>query len=226
MILKRAGLPPGATPKEIQNLLRINGISTRGARDKEDLIKILEGVLPPMTVEEEDDLLQSDPSMLQEREYRFSVASGTNKFFAGALGVLNLGGALYLGNLLNSYALYGVRLPSFLGVAQSLYPLLLSYAILFNAIPLARNFWISAQNAQIQQRNKNRKKWRELALKPGGTIVRKLKAAAKFATNRKLLKEQDIVYDTRQTAMDIQKIKEKTDLDEFDKFLKEEKPFQ
>lgn len=226
MILKRAGLPPGATPKEIQNLLRINGISTRGARDKEDLIKILEGVLPPMTVEEEDDLLQSDPSMLQEREYRFSVASGTNKFFAGALGVLNLGGALYLGNLLNSYALYGVRLPSFLGVAQSLYPLLLSYAILFNAIPLARNFWISAQNAQIQQRNKNRKKWRELALKPGGTIVRKLKAAAKFATNRKLLKEQDIVYDTRQTAMDIQKIKEKTDLDEFDKLLKEEKPFQ
>jgi hypothetical protein len=226
MILKRAGLPPSATPKEIQNLLRINGISSRGARDKQDLIEILEKVLPPMTQEEEDEILQSDPTMLQEREYKFSVASGMNKFFAGALGVLNLGGALYLGNLLNQYALYNVRLPSFLGVAQSLYPLLLGYAVLFNAIPLVRNLWITSQNAQIQKRNEARKKWRERALQPGATIIRKLKAASKFATNRKLLSKEDIVYDTKQTASDIQQLKEKIDLDEFDKLLNEEKPFQ
>jgi hypothetical protein len=226
MILKRAGLPPNATPKEIQNLLMINGISIRGARDKQDLIEILEKALPPMTPSEEDELAQSDPTMLLEREYKFSVASGLNKFFAGALGVLNLGGALYLGNLLNQYALYNVRLPSFLGVAQTFYPLLLGYAVLFNAVPIARNLWISAENAKIQKRNEARKKWRERALRPGATIIRKLKAATKFATNRKLLSEQDMVYDTKQGASDLQQTQNLKDLDEFDKLLKEEKPFQ
>lgn len=219
MILKRAGLPPNATPREIQNLLRINGIPSRGARDKKDLIEILEGVLPPMSPWEEDELMEADPTMLQEKEYKFSLAPAGNKFFAGALGVINLGGALYLGNLLNQYALYGVRLPSFLGVAQSLYPLLLSYAVLFNVIPIARNFWISTQNARIQQRNKARKKWRERALQPGKTIIRKLKAAAKFAQNRKLLKGEDIVYDTKQSASEVQKVKDNMDLEEFDKLL-------
>jgi hypothetical protein len=226
MILKRAGLPPNASAKEIQNLLRFNGISTRGALDKQDLVKILEEFLPPMTPDEELELMQADPTMLQEREYKFSLAPPVNKFFAGALGIVNLGGALYLGSLLNQYALYGVRLPSFLGVAQSFYPLLLGYAILFNAIPLARNFWISAQNAQIQQRNKARRKWRELALKPGQAIIRKLKAATKFAQNRKLLKEVDIVYDTKQTASDLMQERVKADLDEFDKLLNDDKSFQ
>mmetsp|Transcript_25894 Transcript_25894/g.61429 ORF Transcript_25894/g.61429 Transcript_25894/m.61429 type:complete len:492 (-) Transcript_25894:1233-2708(-) len=226
MILKRAGLPPNVTPKEIQNLLMMNGISTRSARDKQDLIDILEKALPPMTPEEEDEMLQSDPTMLMEREYKFSVASGLNKFFAGALGVVNLGGALYLGNLFNQYALYNVRLPSFLGVAQTFYPLLVGYAILFNAIPFVRNLWISSENAKIQKRNDARKKWRERALQPSQTIIRKLKAARKFATNRKLLTEQDIVYDTKQTATDLQQDRNKNDLDEFDKLLNEQKPFQ
>eukprot|EP00529_Nitzschia_sp_RCC80_P001050 CAMPEP_0113500240 /NCGR_PEP_ID=MMETSP0014_2-20120614/32202_1 /TAXON_ID=2857 /ORGANISM="Nitzschia sp." /LENGTH=544 /DNA_ID=CAMNT_0000394521 /DNA_START=713 /DNA_END=2347 /DNA_ORIENTATION=+ /assembly_acc=CAM_ASM_000159 len=226
MILKRAGLPPNVTPKEIQNLLMMNGISTRSARDKQDLIDLLEKALPPMTPEEEDELLQSDPTMLMEREYKFSVASGLNKFFAGALGVVNLGGALYLGNLFNQYALYNVRLPSFLGVAQTFYPLLVGYAILFNAIPFVRNLWISSENDKIQKRNDARKKWRERALQPSQTIIRKLKAARKFATNRKLLTEQDIVYDTKQTAADLQRDRNKNDLDEFDKLLNEQKPFQ
>jgi hypothetical protein len=219
MILKRAGLPPGASAREIQDVLRMNRIPTRGAVEKKDLINILESVLPPMTPEEEAELKQADPTMLQEREYRFSLAPAVNKFFAGALGVLNLGGALYLGNLLNQYALFGVKLPSFLGVAQTLYPLLLTYAVLFNAIPIARNFWISSQNAQIQQRNKARRKWRELALKPGTSIIRKLKAAAKFGTNRKLLRGDDIIYDTKQLASDMEVDKNKKDIDAFDKLL-------
>jgi len=226
MVLKRAGLPSNASSREIQNLLRINGISTRGARDKQDLIEILEAALPPMTPDEELELMQADPTMLQEREYKFSLAPSVNKFFAGALGIVNLGGALYLGNLLNQYALYGIRLPSFLGVAQSLYPGLLAYAVLFNAIPVFRNFWISSQNAKIEQRNKARRKWRELALKPGGAIVRKLKAATKFAQNRKLLKGEDVVYDTKKGASELQQEKAKMDLDEFDKLLNDDNAFQ
>ncbi|KAL3916745.1 MAG: hypothetical protein SGILL_005037, partial [Bacillariaceae sp.] len=222
-ILKRAGLREDASSREIQNLLRINGIPSRGARDKKDLINILETALPPMSFDEEEDLMQSDPSMLQEREYKFSLAPAFNKFGAGALGVVNLGGALYLGNLLSQYAAMGIRLPSFLGVAQSLYPLLLAYAVLFNVIPIARNVWISSQNAKIEQRNKARRKWRERALKPGKAIIRKLKAATKFAQNKKLIKGEDVVYDTKQTSNELQQKKTEMDLEEFDKLLNDDK---
>lgn len=223
MILKRAGLRPNASARDIQNLLMMNGISTQGAREKSDLIEILENVLPPPTPDEEAESALMDPTLLQEREYKFSLASGTNKFFAGALGVANLGGVLYLGNLFSQYNLYGVKLPSFLGLAQTLYPGLVVYAILFNLIPLARNFWIAKQNAQIQGRNQARRKWRELARSKGSSVLRKLKAAAKFATKRQILKGDDSVYNTKESSDSLQSKKDKMDLDEFDRLLNDDK---
>eukprot|EP00536_Pseudo-nitzschia_multiseries_P008383 jgi/Psemu1/296901/fgenesh1_pm.211_\ len=226
MILKRAGLRPDASSRDIQRLLMNNGISTQGAREKADLVKILEKVVPEPTPEEEAEAALLDPTLLQEREYKFSLASGVNKFFAGALGVANLGGVLYLGNLFNQYKLYGVKLPGFLGLAQTLYPGLVVYAILFNLIPLARNFWISKRNSEIQGRNKARRKWRELARSKGSTVLRKLKAAAKFATNRKILKGDDTIYGTKESAKDLQAKKDQMDLDEFDRLLNDDKtPF-
>lgn len=225
MLLKRAGLRPDVSAREIQNLLRINGVSTRGARDKDDLLKILEDVLPPSTPDEEAEAMLLDPSVLQEREYKFSLASGGNKFFAGALGIANLGGVLYLGNLLNQYNLYGIRLPSFLGVAQTLYPVLVAYAVLFNAIPLARKYWVSSQNGKIVSRNKSRRRWRELAKSKSGAVLRKLKAAAKFATRRRLLKGGDeTIYDTKQSVDKLKDDKQKSQLDELDKLLNDDPP--
>mmetsp|Transcript_33901 Transcript_33901/g.38126 ORF Transcript_33901/g.38126 Transcript_33901/m.38126 type:complete len:613 (-) Transcript_33901:388-2226(-) len=223
MLLKRAGLRADSSVRDIQNLLRINGVSTRGARDKSDLLKILEDVVPPMTPDEEaNSKLLLDPSLLQEREYKFSLASDSNKFFAGALGIANLGGVLYLGNLFNQYNLYGQRLPSFLGVAQTLYPALVAYALLFNAIPLVRQFWISSQNKKIQGRNKARRRWKELLKNGGVNVLRRMKAAAKFATNRKLLKGDDSIYDTKQSVDIITEEKEKNALSDFDKLLNDD----
>jgi len=227
MVLKRAGLPPNASSRDIQNLLRMNGISSRGARDKADLMELLEDAIGSMTPEEEEEAAEEaalmDPSLLQEREYKFSLASGFNKFAAGALGIANLGGVLYLGNLLNQYnLLYGARLPSFLGLAQTLYPALVAYAVLFNAIPLARNFRISQQNAQIQGRNKARRRWREIAKSGGEKVLRKLKAAAKYATSRKILKGDDSLYDTKQSSDSLQAKKDESELDEFDKLLNDD----
>jgi hypothetical protein len=70
--------------------------SPQGAIGEKDLINILEGrALPPMTPDEEAELMQTDPIILQEwAEYKFSLATAVSKFFAGALGLLNLGGAL------------------------------------------------------------------------------------------------------------------------------------
>jgi len=223
MLLKRAGLRADSSVRDIQNLLRINGVSTRGARDKSDLLKILEDVVPPMTPDEEaNSKLLLDPSLLQEREYKFSLASDSNKFFAGALGIANLGGVLYLGNLFNQYNLYGQRLPSFLGVAQTLYPALVAYALLFNAIPLVRKFWISSENKKIQGRNKARRRWKELLKNGGVNVLRRMKAAAKFATNRKLLKGDDSIYDTKQSVDIITEEKEKNALSDFDKLLNDD----
>jgi len=222
MVLKRAGLSPNASTRDIQNVLRMNGISLRGARDKSDLVELLEDALGPMTADEEAEASLMDPSMLQEREYKFSLASGFNKFAAGALGIANLGGVLYLGNLFNKYSLYGVKLPSFLGLAQTLYPGLVAYAILFNLIPLARNFWISQQNAEIQGRNKARRRWKDIAKSGGNRVLRKLKAAAKFATKRKTIKGDDSLYNTKQSSASLQANKDQRDLDEFDKLLNDD----
>jgi hypothetical protein len=226
MVLQRAGLSPNASIREIQNLLYVNGINARGALEKKDLIRILEEALPAMTPQEEEEMLDADPSVLQEREFKFSLAPDMYKFFAGGLGIVNLGGALYLGNILNQYALYGVRLPSFLGLTQSLYPLLLAYALLFNAIPLARNFWIGSQNNKIQQRNQARKKWRAKLESRGGNISRKLRAAAMFVTSRKQIKVDDVIYDTKTTVSDLGVKKTQNDLDNFDKLLNNDFSFR
>ena len=212
-----------ASAREIQQLLYVNGIGTRGAIEKKDLVDLLESALPPMTPDEEEEYLEADPSMLQEREYKFSLASNMNKFFAGGLGVVNLGGALYLGNILAKYNAYGIQLPSFLGLTQSLYPLLLSYAILFNVIPLFRRFWIQSQNSKIQARNTARRKWRARLQNRLGSVGRKLKAAAKFATKRKQLKGDDVIFDTKTTsAKDLEQKKNQNELDEFDKLLNDD----
>jgi hypothetical protein len=223
ILLKRAGLRPDVPARDIQNFLRINGVSTRGARDKDDLLKILKEVLPPMTSDEEAESRLLDPSLLQEREYKFSLASDGNKFFASALGIVNFGGVLYLGNLLNQYNVYGIRLPSFLGVAQTIYPALVAYAVLFNAIPLARKYWISSQNGEIVNRNKSRKRWRELTKSKGSAVLRKLKAAKKFVTKRRLLKGDDeTIYDTKQSVDKLKNDQQKSQLDDFDKLLNDD----
>ena len=226
MVLKRAGLPPTATAREIRNLLTMSRISTTGALEKEDLIRILEDALPPMTTEEEEELLQQDPSLLIERQYKFSLAPDLNKVLAGGLGIVNLGGALYLGRIFNEYAMYGVRLPSFLGFTQSIYPLLLGYAILFNVIPLARNFWINSENKKIEERNRARRKWSERLKSKAGSISRKLRSAANFATNRKQLKSDDVIYDTKESASEMAQGKNQKDLDAFDKLLNDDNSFQ
>ncbi|CAJ1970291.1 unnamed protein product [Cylindrotheca closterium] len=226
LVLKRAGLPPSATAREIRNLLNMSRISTTGALEKDDLIRLLKEALPPMTMEEEEELMPQDPGLLLERQYKFSLAPDLNKVLAGGLGIVNLGGALYLGRIFSEYAMYGVRLPSFLGLTQSIYPLLLGYAVLFNVIPLARNFWIKSENKKIGERNRARRKWNERLKSKAGNIGRKLKSAAKFATNRRQLNANDVIFDTKESAAEMEKSKNQLDLDDFDKLLDGDGSFQ
>jgi len=226
MMLKRVGLEPDASTRDIKNFLNMNGISTRGALEKEDLLNILGQVLPPLSAKEEEELRGAveDPTALQEREYKFSLASDTNRFLAGALGVVNLLGALYLGNMFQTYAVYDMRLPSYFGVVQAGFPFLLAYAFLFNAIPIARSFWIKGQNEKIQERNKIRRMWRTVVDTAVGGVGRKLKAAARMGTRMKKLgsSKDDIVFDTSKSFSETMKMKEKQSMKDFDKLLEQE----
>lgn len=227
LILKRAGLPPTATAGDIQRMLNYNGISTRGVYEKSDLVNLLNKALGPMSSEEQAQLQEEldieDPTVLIEREIPFSVATGLNKVLAGGLGVVNLGGALYLGNLLSQVGSLGYRLPAYYGTVQTFYPLLLGYAVLFNVIPLVRNFWIGRQNAEIRQRNKVRKQWRKAIAASFGNLARKVKAAKSRGQSLRRLdtSKDNIVFDTKKTSIEeVEQTKQKSDMDEFDKRLK------
>jgi hypothetical protein len=142
---------------------------------------------------------------------------------------MNLGGALYLGNLLSQVAAYGARLPSYFGTVQELYPLLLGYAILFNVIPAARNLYIQRQNAQIQQRNARRSSWQaalKTALRGNDRLAQKPQAAARLQTQVRQIGDTNygtnsIVYVTSQAIEDTTLQKDRVALEDFDKLLRE-----
>jgi hypothetical protein len=224
LVLKRAGMNPNATIRDIVQVLNYNGISTRGAVEKSQLIDLLDKALPPPTPQEEEERLDRDTSLLQEREWRFSLAPDLNKYLAGGLGVVNLGGALWLGSLLAQYAEYGVRLPSYFGTVQALYPLLLGYALLFNVIPLARNLWIRAENEKIRTRNRRRRAWKvalEQAVMGNSRIARKIKAASKLKSRLRQIgaNRNDVIFDTSVPIEEIQLQKDKEALKAFDEIL-------
>ena len=218
-ILRLAGLDEDAPTEVIKRLLMMNSISTRGALERNDLVDILEDVLPNSSSEVDVD----DPTLLLEREYKFSLASSLQTVLAGGLGIVNLGGALYLGNLLGQYALYGVRLPSYMGLVQQFFPLLLAYAVLFNAIPLARNIWLKRQNVKIQERNQVRRSWKTRLERKAGSIRRKMMAAARMGKKLKKLGSgsRDIVFDTKNDFADVEARKEIDEMEEFDRLLEE-----
>ncbi|CAB9497207.1 expressed unknown protein [Seminavis robusta] len=229
LILKRAGLSPNASTRDIQLMLNYNGISTRNAYDKQALLDILEQALPPLTRQEQEKLeqqaAQQDPSLLTEREIPFSVATDFNKIAAGALGVVNLGGALYLGTQLAQITAAGYSLPGMYGAVAGAFPLLLGYALLYNAIPLVRNFWINQQNAQISARNSLRKQWKTALAESVNTALfkRKLKAAKAMGVKQKRVGSNNVIFDTSKTTLEeLGKQKEQAELSAFDSLLEKD----
>lgn len=212
--LGRIGLPEDATARQIKSELAAYGVDTRGALERDDLIRIAETAFDSVGGSGGDDTLV-------EEEYEFSRASDFNKVLAGGLGVVNLGGALLLGNYLGQAAAYGVQLPGYFGLVQGAYPLLLLYALLFNGIPLARNFWLKGKNQQIRERNKSRRAWKTLLQSSVGKVRRKLQAAKKFGSRVKQLgsSSKDILFDTKQTSEETEMKKETELLKDFDNLL-------
>lgn len=197
------------------------------------------GGIPSVT--EDGDIIYSFPDLqvssndyevaftekLEEQRLEFNRNGAVGNALAGALGAINLGGALYLGQVLSSPALVGVRLPAWFGLVQSGYPLLVVYAILFNVIPLARNIYNGKLNNEIEQRNSARRKWLTYLKVGGGSLKRKLAAAkARGQKMRRLGGNVDRVYDTTTGVDELTKKRESMDMAAFDKLLDENDAFQ
>jgi len=167
-------------------------------------------------------VLGSDVDYLEEKTVEFSRNPAIGNIATAGLGVVNLGGALYLGQVLASPTMAGVRLGGMFGLVQAGYPLLVIYAILFNAIPAARYFYNEKKNGEISKRNSARRKWKTY-LEVGGTkIQRKLEAARDLKQQMRRLggnSGEQSIYDTSKNFEELVEEKEKSDMTKFDELL-------
>ncbi|CAN0237810.1 unnamed protein product [Pylaiella littoralis] len=160
------------------------------------------------------------PEPLEEAPRQFSVAAQWKKVAAGVLGVVNLGGAVYLQGLLSGPAFAGVTLPGYYGFVQGAMPFLLTYAVALNAIPLVRWLVNKRTNAKIEGRNFLRRKWAEAGRSGGPAVKRKLKAAKTMTTDMKVIKAEDADYTTAKPLSDQNTNQDDDLLDDFDARLR------
>mmetsp|Transcript_18588 Transcript_18588/g.21465 ORF Transcript_18588/g.21465 Transcript_18588/m.21465 type:complete len:589 (+) Transcript_18588:209-1975(+) len=163
----------------------------------------------------------SNMDYLQETRLEFNRNENIGNIGAGALGVVNLAGALYLGQVLTSPALNGYQLAGIFGVVQTSYPLLLAYAILYNIIPGIRYLYTKKLNSGIATRNSARRKWLTYLQVGGSKVNRKLQAAKSLKRRMKRVMGggNDVVFDTRTKIEDLKAQKDDSDLKRFDELL-------
>ncbi len=138
--------------------------------------------------------LLSVPPYLQELPERFSAASSGQLGLSIGLGVLNLGGALFLGSLLADIAAGGL-----VGFVQAIYWLLLGYGAAFLGVPLVRYFWLKRRNNKIGDRNAQRQE-RSLQL-ADSTVKQKIAYARQFAAQN-VITNEDLAYTTETDLLD------------------------
>ena len=152
----------------------------------------------------------------------FSNAEDGQLLSAAFLGLLNLGGCVYLGNLLAGIPA-GVLLPAWLTVLSTFYPALLLYAVSYVAIPAVRYARLGAENEKIDKRNRARKLWSATLGSGAQRVAAKLKAAKRYAASLKIVTDDDIAYDSGK-SLDAQPKAAKLNpdnkaMDDFDKRL-------
>mmetsp|Transcript_37724 Transcript_37724/g.92716 ORF Transcript_37724/g.92716 Transcript_37724/m.92716 type:complete len:552 (+) Transcript_37724:30-1685(+) len=191
----------GRSARELKALAQMEGISTTGMYDKDDLVIGLQAALAARRRSGGGARrAQALRPYLEEQEYEFSLATGGQKLMVGALGALNLFGALYLGNLLGSPYIAGRELVGLLGFVQTIYPALVAYALAFVAVPTARWFKVKADNAAIEKRNRMRASWAFALQKGGESVQRKLRGAQQLAQGVRFIGKKDIDYSTAESA--------------------------
>ena len=135
---------------------------------------------------------------LQENPWQFSLASSGQKIFAIFLGGINFVLALMLGSLLTPEVTQ--QMGGFITFVDSIYGLLIAYAVGYLAIPLIRYFWLQRRNRKIEIRNEKRRE-RANILEASSQLQAKIDYAQQFA-QQKIITGEDIVYSTEKDLLD------------------------
>ncbi|MGI0489828.1 hypothetical protein ACN4EK_30810 [Pantanalinema rosaneae CENA516] len=137
---------------------------------------------------------------LQELPWQFSQATSGQRTLAIGLGVLNLGGAIWLGFLLAGGEL-AAELGGIVAFVQSIFWLLLAYGVAFLAIPIGRYLWIRGQNHKIISRNQSRQT-RAMRLEAGDDrLQQKLLYAEQFAAAT-VIDQENLAYTTERDLIE------------------------
>ncbi|MBL1211209.1 hypothetical protein [Geminocystis sp. GBBB08] len=137
---------------------------------------------------------------LQENLWKFSLATSSQKILAIGLGAVNIVLALILGSLLTPEL--AQEIGGFILFVNFLYPILITYAVSYLAIPLIRYFWLQHRNKKINQRNYQREERANL-LKSSQQLKLKINYAQQFA-NQTIISQENLAYSTEKDLLDQQ----------------------
>ncbi|CAM9373352.1 unnamed protein product [Chrysoparadoxa australica] len=215
----RPEVTPGGDIVYVFDLARTSAVSSlaadtsvseerSGQEELERLRRVVRGVV------ERGKAKRSDDRIIAEERIEVTRATGEQTAIATVLGAINLGGSLYLGSLLSSPAL-AYQMAGYLGFIQTVYPLLLGYAVLFVSIPLARTILIGKENEEIEKRNTIRSMWADQLHNANDYVTAKIRSAKRLAGRVSVVGKDDVTYTTGQSIAD-QDISD-PGLDQFDK---------
>jgi len=159
---------------------------------------------------------------LEEKVAPFSSAEPGQLVAAGLLGLVNLGGVAFLGTLLADLPA-GAVFPEgleWLGLVQALLPALALYAGSFIALPALRYVRLQRRNKDIEQRNRNRAAW-QTKLGREGVAPKRLEAAKRFGRTLRIVREDNVAFDSAKSLTEQQGAMQAPALDDFDRRLRE-----
>lgn len=156
----------------------------------------------------ESDKIEIAP-YLKENLWQFSIASSGQKIGAIALGGVNIVLALMLGTLLTPEI--AQEIGGFILFVNSIYGILVAYAVSYLTIPLIRYFWLQNRNKKIEIRNRERE-YRAKILHSNPTLQAKINYAQKFA-QQKVITGENLAYTTEKDLLD-QEIEQRNKIDQ------------
>ncbi|MBO0351705.1 hypothetical protein J0895_22015 [Phormidium pseudopriestleyi FRX01] len=137
---------------------------------------------------------QSVPAYLRELTWKFSEASSNQLSLAAGLGVVNIGGGIFLGYLLQDGAI-AAQIGGLVAFTASIYWLLIGYGVAFLSVPLIRYLWLKGRNRKVEVRNEARQEQAIALNQPSDELQKKLAYAQQFAAQN-IIGSGDIAYTT------------------------------
>jgi hypothetical protein len=154
---------------------------------------------PELQVTAENNKRTNIAPYLQEKPWQFSLATSGQKITAIFLGGFNFILALMLGSLLNAPEV-AQQMGDFIAFVDSIYGLLIAYAIGYLVIPLIRYFWLQRRNRKLEQRNEQRQQ-RANILSNNPQLQAKINYAQQFA-DQKVITGDNVVYSTEKDLLE------------------------